>query len=281
MGLDYLACAQAETAYNAFVTLLDQIVEFPLALLKTLRNMIKMLEATIYKNIEDFFEELLDLFNKYLEFPDSPDDLTDDFCEALLQCEFLYKAALPESTNGTYFDPLSGEYLSGYEWFKRNICTYGLGAYIDELKQYALDSINSLIDKIEGNIGKGFIYINQTLEALTEEYNNFINRPITDYFPLFDDLWTGLVIFNWIDPDVFDPATASILDVINLIDLFGRCIFSVCDLSVTVQNKLEDIADKLSINLGTGQYVPNNSQIKMRTKEKEIAAKIATINAAT
>lgn len=281
MGLDYLACAQAEAAYNAFVSLLDQIIEFPLALLKALRNIIKMLESTIYSNIKGFFDDLLSLFDQYLEFPDSPDDLTDDFCEALLQCEFLYKAALPEPTNGKYLDIITGEFVSGYEWFKRSICTHGLGAYIDQLRQIAIDNINNLIDSIEGKLGKGFKYINQTLNTLTEEYNDFINRPITDYFPLFDNIWSSLLIFNWIEPDVFNPSTASILDVIKLIDLFGRCVFSVCDLSVTVQNKLEDISDKLSINITTGQYVPNSSQIKMRTAEKDMAVKIATINAAT
>ncbi len=281
MGLDYLACAQVEAAYTAFVNLLDQIIEFPLALLKALRNTIKMLEATIYSNIEDLFDELLDLYDKFLEFPDDVDNVTDAFCEAILNCEFLYKSMLPASTNGKYLDVLTDQYVSGYEWFRRNICSYGLGSYIDELRQIAIDNINNLIDLIEGNIGKGFIYINQTLDKLVEQYNNFLNAPITSYFPLFDDLWEALTIFNWIPKDQFDPATASILELINLIELFGQCIFSVCNLSATVQNKLDDIGDKLSINIGSGQYVPNNSQITMKTSEKNMNDKINTIKANT
>lgn len=276
MSFDYLACAQVEAAYNAFVSLLDQIIEFPLALLKALRNWIKMLEANTFSSIANFFEQLINLFNNYLQFP-GLDDITDDFCEALLKCEFLYKSMLPESTDGEYLDVISGEYVSGYEWFRRNICTYGLGGYIDELSQNAIDTMNNLIDSID----TGFNYINQTINNLVEGYNEFINKPITDYFPLFDDLWSALIIFNWIDKDVFDPKTASLLDVINLLDLFGQCVFSVCDLSVTVKNKIEDIGDKLSISTSTGQYVPNNTQIKMKTKEKEMAAKIKEVNAST
>lgn len=281
MGFDYLACAQAEAAYKAFVSVIDQIVEFPLAILKFLRNTIKMLESTAYKNIEDFFENLLDLFDKFLEFPDSPDDLTDDFCESLLNCEFLYKSMLPASTDGTYYDLITQEYVSGYEWFRRNICTHGLGAYIDELKAMARDNINSIIDSIEGTIGKGFKYINGIIDDLTAEYTEFLNKPITDYFPFFDTLWRNIFIFNWVEKSEFDPKTASILDVINLLNLFGKCVFSVCDLSVSVKNKIADIESKLSVSIESKQYVPNAAQIKMRTKEKEMAAKITTINAAT
>tara|TARA_R110001606_G_scaffold88448_5_gene199263 strand:- start:10715 stop:11560 length:846 start_codon:yes stop_codon:yes gene_type:complete len=279
MGLDYLACAQVEAAYNAFVNLLDQIIEFPLALLKALRNVIKMLESTIYKGIEDAFGELIDLFDTFLKFPANTDSVTDAFCEAILQCEFLYKSMLPAATNGTYYDPLTGDYVTGYEWFKRNICSNGLGDYMDILRQQAIDNINNLIDIIQGNIGKGFIFINQQIDGLVEQYNKFITRPITDYFPLFDNIWSALLVFNWIPTDTFDPSTASILDVIKLIELFGQCIFSVCDLSVTVQNKLDDIGDKLSINIGSGQYVPNNSQITMKTAEKNMDDKIKTISA--
>jgi hypothetical protein len=276
-AFDYMACATVESAYSGFVGLLETVLEFPLLMLKTLRNIIKMMKATAYGLLKDSYDYLEELLDKFLKFPDKNEN-ANDFCDSLLKCEFLFKSVLPTSINGKYLDPSTGEYVNGYEWFKRNICGSGFADFYDNIKSFILDEISNVIERITSYADKGFDYINEQIQKAKDAYMDFLYAPISSYVPGFETLWSFLGVFNWVDPDVFDPATSNILDLIELLNLFGECIFSVCDLSVTVANKLVDIKSKLSLDQRTNNYKPSDDEIEMKTTEKKMAKKINSIN---
>ena len=273
-AFDYVACATVESSYRAYTSLLDQIIEYPLLMLKYLRNVIKMMKATVYSPLLSTYEYLEELLDKLLNFPD-PGDLQNDFCDALLKCEFLYKSVLPPtSTPGSWTDPLTGDQLTGYDYFKKYMCGSGFGDFFANIKAALLAEVALIIDSIMGTVDKGFAFIDESISKARDAYTNFLNAPIKSYFSLFPTTWNFLYIFNWVDKSVFDPDTASILDLIDLIELFGECVFSVCDLSVTVKNKIEDINSKLRIVRLTKRYLPTDDEITMKTKEKEIQSRL-------
>ena len=275
-AFDYVACATVESSYRAYTSLLDQIIEFPLLMLKYLRNIIKMMKATVYSPLLSTYEYLEELLDKLLNFPE-PGDLQNDFCDALLKCEFLYKSLLPPTNNGgdTWPDLLdSNVRLSGYDYFKKYLCGSGFGDFFAKIKEALITEVTKIIDSIMGTVDKGFAFIDESISKARDSYTNFLNAPIKSYFSLFPTAWSLILIFNWVPESVFDPNTASILDLIDLIELFGECVFSVCDLSVTVKNKIEDMNSKLRIVRSTKRYLPSDDEITMKTKEKEIQSRL-------
>ena len=269
MSFDYLACAQVESAYTAFVNFLDEVIKFPLAVLKALKNVIKRMEATVFKSIQDLYNYIEKLLEDIINTPPLNSG-PNAFCDAWLKCEFLFKSQLPASVNGQYFEPISGEFVSGAEWFKRTVCGGGFAAYYEKALNDAKTLVAEQIDILFNKAGEGFKKINELVSEARRKYTDFINAPISIYWSSFPTVWSFLGIFNWVPEDQFDPETASLLDVIDLLELFGECVFSVCDLSVTVKNKIADLKKKLQIDARTNNYVPTETDIKFQVTEKRM-----------
>lgn len=123
-NMDYLLCQQAECSYEAFIGLLDTVLELPLGILEQLKNIIKRLETLIVSGIVKSAEDLLNMINDCLKLPDGVNDIKEDFCEALLKCEFLYKSFLPSGT------PVN----DAHDWIKENICGNGIANFLNNLK---------------------------------------------------------------------------------------------------------------------------------------------------
>jgi len=264
MSIDYAACVQAELAYKNIVNIIDGVLKIPIKLLSELRNAIKTIRAIAFKGVELAFENLLKLIEICEKLPDGLGDIKNEFCEALLKCEFLFKAALPAPTDGGYYDPSSGETVSGYEWFKRNICGNGLAAYLNQLKAQFKAQMQEFVDFLLGAFG--IDYIERKIKELTDSYIEAIHSPIKSYFSLFPTLFDSA--FGWANTSGdFDSQTANIFDLLEFTKIFAACIFSVCDLSASVNNFITDSKSKLSVgSSATKSFIPGPGEIDMFQK---------------
>ena len=268
MSLDYAACVQAELAYKNIVNIIEDVLKIPTKLLTELRNAIKTLRAITFRGIELAFENLLKLIEVCEKLPDDLSDIKNEFCEALLKCEFLFKAALPAPTNGGYLDPATGETVSAYEWFKRNICGNGLASYLDQLKAQFKNQMKEFVDYLLGKLG--IDYLERKIKELTDSYIKAIHQPIKSYFPLFPSIFD--VTFGWANTSGdFDSETANIFDLIEFTKIFADCIFAVCDLSSSVNNFISDSKSKLSVgSTATTSFIPGPGEIDMFQKINNI-----------
>lgn len=268
MSIDYAACVQAELAYKNIVNIINDVLKIPTKLLAELRNAIKTIRAITFKGVELAFENLLKLIEICEKLPDGLVDIKNEFCEALLKCEFLFKAALPTPTDGGYLDPATGETVSGYEWFKRNICGNGLAEYLSQLKSQFKTQMQEFVDFLLGTLG--IDYIEKKLKELTDDYIEAIHQPIKNYFSLFPTLFDSA--FGWANTSGdFNSETANIFDLLEFTKIFAECIFSVCDLSASVNNYINDSKGKLSVSSSaTRSFIPGPGEIDMFQKINNI-----------
>lgn len=268
MSVDYLFCSQAETAYRTFIDIIETVLSFPTAILNTIRNSIKQIEVLIFRKLLQTFEYLEDLINSCIKTPANLDDVTGEFCTAILNCEFLYKSLLPApETNGKYKDPISGDDVSAYEWIKRSVCGYGLSGYITYMKGLYTSAINEFVDELSGVLG--FNYVKDKVQEYIESYNDYLRKPIKEYYSSFPAVFN--VSFGWANTNKeLDPETANIFDLIDFLNLFANCVFSVCDLSSSVANKITDIERKLSVSFKSRKYIPKQTEIYMLSKINEM-----------
>jgi len=270
MSIDYAACVQAELAYKSIVNIIESSLKLPLVLLTELRNAIKTLRAIAFGGIELAFENLLKLIDVCDKLPEDLSNIRTDFCEALLKCEFLFKSALPDPdpATGGYLDPSSDDYVSAYEWFKRNICGNGLAAYLTQLKAQFKGQMEEFVNYLLGELG--IDYIEKQIKDLTDKYIEYINSPIKSYFSLFPTIFD--TAFGWANTSgILDSETANILDLLDFTKIFADCIFAVCDLSQSVNNFINDSRTKLSVgSSSTKSFIPGPGEIRMFSKINDI-----------
>tara|TARA_R110001592_G_scaffold105734_5_gene297341 strand:- start:462 stop:1289 length:828 start_codon:yes stop_codon:yes gene_type:complete len=254
-NMDYLLCQQAECAYEQFIGLLDTMLELPLLVLEQLRSMIKQLEVLIVSGIVKSAEDLLGMITNCLKLPKGIADIKGNFCDALFNCEFLYKSYLPEDGN------LGG--LTPYEWIKQNICGDGLSVFLNKIKA----EFRNIMQGIASDIveGLGIKYVKEKIQDGIDLYQKYLLRSIKSYFGFFPTLWNSLILFNGVSTDDFDPDTANIYDLIDFINQFANCIFSVCNLAESVANKILDIEKKASIDIFARRFTPGKPEIAIFT----------------
>lgn len=258
-NMDYLLCQQAECAYDSFIALLDMLIEFPIAFLEQLRSLVTQLEVlfidTLVKSADDLYNRIEDC----LKLPDSVVDIAGDFCDALVQCEFLYKSYLTDKPAGE--DP--------YKWLRDNICFGGLSEFLADIKSQFSDGIEGLVSgMLEGKYGVDAI--KRKIQDAINEYQDFLSRPIKTWFPGFPTLWGYNPLFNGITIEDFNPERANIYDLIDIINQFADCVFSVCNLGESVVNKILDIEKKASLDIQARTYRPSAKDILVFTKLGEI-----------
>tara|TARA_R110001606_G_scaffold16031_2_gene64955 strand:- start:3260 stop:4084 length:825 start_codon:yes stop_codon:yes gene_type:complete len=256
-NMDYLLCQQAECAYDSFIALLDMVIEFPIAFLEQLRSLIKQLEVlfidTLLKSADDLYNKIEDC----LKMPDSVVDIAGDFCDALLQCEFLYKSMLPTGVD------------DAYAWIQDNICFGGLSNFLANIKSQFSDIIEGLVSgMLEGKYGVDAI--KRKIQDAINKYQEFLSAPIKSWFPGFPTVWGFNPLFAGVTEEDFDPKTANIYDLIDIINQFADCVFSVCNLGESVVNKILDIEKKASLDIQARTYRPSAKDILVFTKLGEI-----------
>lgn len=254
-NMDYLLCQQVECAYEGFIGILDTTLELPLIILEQIKNVIKQLEVLIVNGIVKSAEDILGMIEDCLKIPDSVTDITDDFCEALLKCEFLWKSYLV----GNPSDP--------YTWIKENICGSGLTDFLSDLKANFRLSMQGLANDVLG--ATGLLYVKEKIQDAIALYQEYLLKPIAEYFPFFPTLWKSLGIFNGVTKEDFDPEKSNIYDLIDFINQFANCVFSVCNLAESVTNKILDIEKKASIDVRARCYVPGKLELGIYQKLKD------------
>lgn len=263
---DFVACGVVEAGFSTFVAFLETLVSFPLILLNALQSIITTMESLVLNNIDLLFEEFQKMLNNFRLARNS--DVS--FCDVWKNCNFLVGTILPSPDDNGFYK-FGNKTYNRFELFEILACGAGagdmFGSLLGDLKQKLFDKIDVFNEK--------FDYIDEQINKAKSKYTNFIKSPITSYWSSFPTVWQTLFIFNWVKKEDFDPETANILDVINLLEEFSECIFSVCALRESVENKLDDLRSKLSIDKRTGRYVPNKKEIKIKARRKEIDAAVA------
>lgn len=278
--MDYYFCLLSESYYKLLIEVIDFSLNFILDGLEVFKRGLNFFINSIYSLIINAYDSLVKyakdckegLINKASDLLDRDlRKIRNDFCDSLIKCEFIFQNFLPENKNGKYYDQFKDEYVDGYTWFKRNVCTYGFDGYIEKLDNFLRGELNNSLSFLKG---EWFYSTLDFINALEKRYMEYLKRPldvITRGRFSKNSFGKERLIFTGIKKDVFDPTTANIFDLIKLLDLFANCSFSLCNLSVSVTNKREELLEKLKIYPEALDYDnPKNYLPSLRYNKKEM-----------
>jgi hypothetical protein len=281
--MESLACAQLQGSYTALMQLIDFLLSFYSRLLTALRNALKRIEVFVYNEIVKNINNLVNLAKRYEVLPKDISELKDDACQALLACEALFIGfTYTKYPSGNVTDPITGQPMTPYEFFKKYACGNGIDGLID----FSANTLKGFIDTAKAFVDENAINkMEQLINNSIQDYEDFLRKPIDDILgdvsSLFDNYFSTAfdVIFPWAEVGYgFKSQTANIFDLIDFMNAFAGCAFELCDLSTSVYNKINDIEKKCSVSAASRSYEPNQSEVTMLSNTQSLKDSITYIN---
>ena len=265
MNIESLVCIQLESTYSSFMELIDFVLRVPVLVFETLLSSINKIYEFVYKTLKSIFDSLEKRVQDYLSILDPYFKLGGEINETLLACEPLFYGYV----GGVEIeDPVTGEMITAYEFFKRYVLTNGVSGLVTKTRNLLEQKIREDIDELMKNEEYSLGWVEKELNILIGEYENFLRSPIDSYCSTFSITFDSL--FPWAERGAeFFSKEANIFDLIRFMNKFANCAFSACNLSASIKNRICDLENKIGISAASESYVPGEKESEMiNTKYK-------------
>lgn len=243
-----LFCNILQVQYTATVTAIKTVINIPLLALKLLKSNLQRVKLVLYAAVEAAADVLLAKLNAVFDLVDVQN--TDEgmsFCRLAYGCKALMETLFdPNGSLLSFLSPAQKQQAKdNYEFFEQFICKNGLEQLVTNWVNEQIDSIeqqiNTLEQKLLGATG---------LDQLTQAYLTKLQTPILN--------------------------GKNIYELLDSLDDFAECTFSICNYIATSSNQKEEFYDKLQITkVGNGfAYVAGKIEKEIQEQDDRIRRKL-------
>ena len=173
MNIESLVCIQLESTYSSFMELIDFVLRVPVLVFETLLSSINKIYEFVYKTLKSIFDSLEKRVQDYLSILDPYFKLGGEINETLLACEPLFYGYV----GGVEIeDPVTGEMITAYEFFKRYVLTNGVSGLVTKTRNLLEQKIREDIDELMKNEEYSLGWVEKELNILIESMKTFCDH---------------------------------------------------------------------------------------------------------
>jgi len=219
---EQLFCSILEAEYDAFVTLIDSIINFPRMALQTIKSII---QAAVKLTMQLIRSTIIVIEQKIIEFLNLDDiDLSktkENFCNVAWEC-----AAIKDKIFDIMNVPDSVK--NNYEEFEEVVCRQGLRSLFE--------------DWVQGTMLDG---LDQTLRGFLDDIEKVFNKVQNGVDEYIDYLLNTKIPF----------IGKTFLELMEELDTFAQCAFASCNWALTSTNKKEDLLADAGVEQSSTGFV--------------------------
>lgn len=218
-----LFCFMLEQQYNAFVGLIDSLIQFPRLALQAVKSVIKSAGVLAFQVVRSGIIIIEQQIIQFLNLDGIDLSKTkENFCNVAWECAFL---------KDYIFDDVlklddDNEIRTSYDIFEEVVCRQGLRNLFENWTQdNILNGLDQTLREYLDFIEKWY---NKVQNKVDEFIDDLLNKKIGDY-----------TFLEWLEG----------------LDKLANCTFATCNWAVTSQNKKEDLLDSMGVEEGPGGLV--------------------------
>lgn len=227
-------CILLQDLFRSSVRIIEAAITAPLFIYRTFLNSLKRISSLLQYTVETDIYIIEQEIIKALAFDDI--DLlknNSDFCNVLRQCEALLNIILSPDNK-----------------------LLGLTAEQKELVLTNEQQFEDLVCK-------------QSLRNLFENYTDSLLADFDEQLDRLEDILNSYKIIDLIDKYLQNIQDTGILDLIDDLNKFNNCAFSLCDVSTMSENYKNDLAEKLGLEEQNGTWFVNFDEFINEIIEKQ------------
>jgi hypothetical protein len=217
-------CRLLEIQYNTLDRSVETALYLPLRVLREVKSNFSRVQNIIVNEVDsqlDFYEALL--IETLILGRLSTIQGFSNFCQVAYSCRALVNLLVSPST--PYLDFVSpsvkAQLSANYDLFEANVCNLGIKRIVDvfsqEVLQDIIDAVTLLREQLEDEL---------RLDEMEEKYLEALN-------------------------------SSGILTLMDSLENYVNCGFSICNFAVTSSNRIEEVADKLSLSVSGTSWTPD------------------------
>ena len=219
---EQLFCSMLEAEYDAFVTLIESIINFPRMALQTVKSLLQAVSRLTMQLIRSTVIVIEQEIIKYLNLDGIDLSKTkENFCNVAFEC-----AAIKDKIFSILNVPDSAK--DNYDEFEEIVCKQGLRSLFEDwLQDNILDALDKQLASFLDDIEKVFNKVNN---AVDEYIDYLLNTEIPFIGKTF-------------------------LELMDELDKYAQCAFASCNWALTSTNKKEDLLSNAGVEQTSTGFV--------------------------